>query len=296
MIRIDSISKRFGNVEALSRVSLEVEKNEWLGLFGHNGSGKTTLMRMIVGLSQPTEGRILIEGHEPTPDKWRDFRRRLGFMPERVNFYEHLTGLETLRFFARLRGVDAKELPGLLEQVGLGEGAGRKVGGYSKGMKQRLNLAQALLNDPQVLVLDEPIEGLDPAGAVQFVSLLREGPPRTVVFSTHRSAMALGRVDRLCVLRAGEVSVLGRAEEIRADASLPFRVHIRPTESSNGQLEALLRDLPAESVAREGDRFIVEVAQGKKMSFLFGLKPCAESIRHIHFEEPSLEDAYRAIK
>ena len=214
MIQLEGIQKRFGVLEVIPSLDLTVRRQEWLGVFGHNGSGKTTLIRMLLGLSKPTAGRILLDGREPDNEAWRGFRRKLGFMPERITFYENLTGAETLGYFSRLRGVATEDLSPMLERVGLLAAAHRKVGEYSKGMRQRLNLAQALLGDPEVLVLDEPIEGLDPQGVRDFFRLLREGKIGTVVLSSHRLVETCDEVDRVCVLDRGQVKAEGTVQEL----------------------------------------------------------------------------------
>ncbi len=292
MIRLDAVTKRFGTVDALGPLDLEIRTGERLGLFGHNGSGKTTLIRILLGLSRPSSGELRIDGSVPDDNRWRAFWKQLGFMPERVAFYEHLSGVATIEYFCRLRGVDPAEAMPLLEQVGLSDAARRKVGGYSKGMRQRLNLAQALLGDPQVLILDEPTDGLDPHGVVEFFELIDKGPARTVVISSHRISEMCSRVDRVCILRAGEVKALGATEDLLKGERLPARIHIYPNDSHHGALEAQLRALhPASLTVRDGV-LIAEVGQSGKTDFLLDLHPYREAIRHLHIEEPGLEGIY----
>jgi len=185
------VSKRFGAVTAVAPVSLEIRDGEWLGLFGRNGSGKTSLLRMLVGLSHPSSGRVLLDDNEPTAENWRAVRAGLGFIPERVTLFEDQTGEKTLRYVARLKRVSVTEVAPLLERVGLSTAATRPVGTYSKGMLQRLNLAQALLGDPRLLVLDEPLSGLDGQGVQELFELLGAVEGRTVVLSSHRLPPAL---------------------------------------------------------------------------------------------------------
>ncbi len=291
-IRLDQVSKRFGAIEAVRPLDLEIRRDEWMGLFGHNGSGKTTLIRMLVGLSQPSSGQLLLDGDPMDREAWRELRRTLGFMPERIEFHGDLSGEETLRYFAGLRGVDTKTVGPLLERVGLGAAARRKVREYSKGMRQRLNLAQALLGSPEVLVLDEPIEGLDPRGVRDFFALLREGGPRTVVISSHRLSEVCRQVDRICILVDGAVRALGTLPELYEDLDLPVKVHIYGTGAMNGTFHAALAALGAAAVARRGEALVAEVSQVKKTAFLLGLRDCGETIQHLHVEEPTLEGAY----
>jgi len=292
MIRLEGVSKRFGEQRALCAIDLEVRCGEWLGLFGHNGSGKSTLIRLLLGLTRPTSGRLLLDGRPPDAAAWLAFRANLGFMPERIAFYDHLTGRETLQYFARLRGVDGAKIAPLLERVGLRDAADRSVQGYSKGMRQRLNLAQALLGDPQVLIVDEPIEGLDPQGVRAFFALLGEGRTETVVMSSHMLTECCHRVDRICVLREGAVRALGTVEELSRDLHPPMRVHVYPSGSANGSLAPTLSGLGATTVVEHQGAWVAEVPQRDKVPFLAGLAPLQGAIRHLHVEEPSLEELY----
>lgn len=292
MIRLEQVAKRFGSIEALRPIDLEIHRGEWLGLFGHNGSGKTTLIRILLGLSMPSDGRVLIEGRMPDRAGWRAFRRRIGFMPERIQFHEHLTGAETLRYFARLRGVDGATEHAVLEQVGIADAADRKVEGYSKGMRQRLNLAQALLGDPEVLVFDEPIEGLDPNGVRDFFALLRAGGSRTVVLSSHRIAEVCGRVDRACFLSDGAVKALGEVGDLLRGLQSRVTIRVYPTSDSDGALADALQRLGAVSLVERSTSLVVQVPQGEKTAFLLALHEHRAVIRHLHVEESTLEEVY----
>ena len=227
MIRLEGLTKSFDGVQALAPTDLEIRPGERLALLGRNGSGKTTLLRMLVGLSEPSGGRLLLGGEQPRAAAWRTFHRRLGFMPERVVFHENLTGTQTLGFYARLRGVELAEVRPALDRVGLRDAAERKVGTYSKGMRQRLNLAQALLGDPEFLVLDEPLEGLDSHGVRRFFELVDGVENRTVVFSSHRLSEVSGAADRICILKQGVLRALGTESELRRELDLPLRVILR---------------------------------------------------------------------
>lgn len=290
MITLKRVSKRFGAIEALAPLDLSIPKGEWLGVFGRNGSGKTTLLRLLVGLTQPSSGELLIEEKRPGPDEWRRFRRKLGFMPERVALFDHLTGIATLRYFAELKGSDPAEIPPILERVGLTEAGGRKISGYSKGMRQRLNLAQALLGEPSVLVLDEPIEGLDAHGIRDFFAILASVASRTVVFSSHRLALIARHVDRVCVLSQGRVKALGSEDELYRKVDLPLQVVLRPGRDGDEALMGAIDRFEAASVVSRNGRIVVSVPQEEKMRFLAELRGLALPA-DIRFEEPSLEEA-----
>ncbi len=292
MIRLQGITKRFGKVQALGPVDLEIRTGESLGIFGHNGSGKTTLLRILVGLSKPTSGSLLIDGKPPGGREWREFRRQLGFMPERIAFHENLTGTQTLAHFARLRGTAKEKVAPMLERVGLGDAAKRKVVGYSKGMLQRLNLAQALLGDPRILIVDEPIEGLDPQGVRLFFELLAEGDERTVVLSSHRLLKLSNAVERICLLSDGEIRALGTTAELSRTHELPVKVFVYPRAQSNGTLEGALREIEAVSVVKENGRLVASVPQDRKIAFLAELKALSGAIGDLRIEEPTLEEVY----
>jgi len=159
-------------------------------------------------------------------------------------------------------------------------------------MRQRLNLGQALLGDPEVILADEPIEGLDPQGVHAFFDLLHAGKVETVVMSSHRLAECGPRVDRICVLSEGEIRALGSVEELNRDLELPVHVHIYPSESANGSLQIALTDLGATAVVMHQGAWVAEVEQARKVAFLAGLTGCQAQIRQLHIEEPSLEELY----
>ena len=291
MIRLEGITKTYHDVDVVKDVDFHVRKGEWVGLFGHNGSGKTTLIRILLGLTRPTHGRIFIDGEPVDKTVWRQLRDRLGFMPERIAFPENVNGFETLSYFARLREIGRIEVESLLERVGLADAAFKKVGEYSKGMKQRLNLAQALLGDPEILILDEPIEGLDPAGVVQFFELVAGGGGRTVILSSHRLSETGDRVDRVGIIHQGVMQTLRSVQEVRSLHHLPTKVHIYAS-SANGTLRSLVESLGATALTERNGRLIAEISQDDKMTFLAELGRLGEMIEHTHIEEPNLEQVY----
>jgi Cu-processing system ATP-binding protein len=290
LIRLEGAAKSFGERLALAPIDLEVRKGEKLGVFGRNGSGKTTLLRILVGLSRPSAGQLSIDGEPPGPQGWQAFRHRLGFMPEKVFFEEGLSGAYLLDYLARLRGADPGKVLEMLERVGLGEAAHDKVGTYSKGMVQRLNLAQALIGDPEVLVVDEPMEGLDPHGSRLFLDLLESHEERTVVFSSHRLSRFAGLVDRIAILSNGELAALGTEEEVRHRFALPCKIIIQPHPEAAQEVEAFLAAQGLAAAARSNGRVTIRVSQADKVAFLAELGSLADAIRHATVEEPTLEE------
>jgi len=291
MIRLEQVSKSFGALTAVAPLDVDVRLGETLAVIGRNGSGKTSLLRMLVGLSRPTSGRVLLDGQVPGAREWRRLRAGLGYMPERIDFHEHLSGQKTLTFFARLRGVDPQAVEPLLESVGLSAAGGKKVGTYSKGMRQRLNLAQALLGDPPLLVLDEPVEGLDPQGVRRFFDLLGHVEGRTVVFTSHRLPRMAVRVDRICVLSGGRLKGLGSEDELRQRVELPTRVVIYPAQGFAPRLHEALARLSSVALVSENGRFVVDVAQTNKLSFFTAIGELSGSITDLRVEETPVEEA-----
>jgi len=202
---------------ALKDLNLSVEEGEIFGLLGPNGAGKTTTLKILMGLIFPTRGSARILGR-PLGDKWA--KAHVGFLPENPYFYDYLTGREFLKYYGQLYGISraerARRADALLERVGLKDAASLPLKGYSKGMLQRIGLAQALLNDPRVVVLDEPQSGLDPLGRKEIRDLIlqlrEEG--KTVFFSSHILSDAEMVCDRVAILYAGELKNVGKLTDL----------------------------------------------------------------------------------
>jgi Cu-processing system ATP-binding protein len=294
MIELIDLSKNFGDIRAVDSVSLKIREGEMLGLVGPNGSGKSTLLKMMLGISRPTSGKVLMDGKELTERDWKEIRKRIGYMPERVVFYDNLTGTETVALFARIKGGDPARADDLLTRVGLAHAAGRKVGGYSKGMRQRLNLAQALSNDPDLLVLDEPSSGLDPVGTKEFYAIIdgvRARKKLTVVLSSHILAEIEDRIDRVAVMKNGLLKAVGSLEELYTSLRLPLKV----TLSVNGagdEMAALLRNAGAMDVVIHGGRLVADVPRGDKLKILSTLMERQDGFHDLSIREPNLEEVF----
>ena len=225
-----------GGVRALDGVDLRVPRGTVFGLFGHNGAGKTTLLSILIGLVTPTSGSVKVLGIDAVKNSV-EVRRRTSVVPEGFGFYEDLTGLANLVYLARLEGMDKEEAERrameALERVGLDREARRKVSEYSRGMKQRLCLAQALLKDADLFLLDEPTAGLDPEGASAFKDLVRElvKEGKTVIISTHLLQEVGGVCNHAAIIRRGRILAQGSfdeiAEEIRKTRGYEYEVYVR---------------------------------------------------------------------
>src|SRR3984893_18636460 len=237
------------SVVAVRDLHLRVEAGEVYGLLGPNGSGKSTTLKIILGLVSPTRGKTEIFGRN---SDLVESREAVGFLPENPYFYKHLTGAETLRFFGRLCRLSGatlkKRVNGMLELVGLTEARDRHLRGYSKGMLQRIGLAQALINDPKLIVLDEPTAGVDPAGSRQIRDLIVDLKRRgiTVLLSSHLLAQAQEICDRVGILADGVLVREGRLEELIAVENQTELV----LENASAALLDKIKSLAAQSNAK----------------------------------------------
>jgi ABC-2 type transport system ATP-binding protein len=200
LVAARDLTKRYGEVTAVDHLTFGVGRGEIYGLLGPNGAGKTTTILMLLGLSEPTEGEARVHGLDPARNPL-EVKRHVGYLPDSVGFYGRLTGRENLEYTARLNGIGTDEartrIDELLAQVGLADAAGRMTDTYSRGMLQRLGIADALVKDPSVLVLDEPTASIDPAGVDELLELIRRLTAErglAVLLSSH----LLGQVERLC--------------------------------------------------------------------------------------------------
>ena len=288
---ISGAAKRYGKVDAVKDVSFTLNEGETVALVGHNGAGKTTLIKLMLGLIRPNEGMVRVLGEDPATGNFA-VRQRLGYLPESVSFHMALTGRETLGFYARLKRVDIAETHALFERVGLAPAAvDRPVRTYSKGMRQRLGLAQALLGRPRVLLLDEPTSGLDPALRRNFYDLVAglRSTGTTILLSSHALTELENRADRVIILNGGLKTADGTLEDLRRIARLPTRIGITLADAKD----------PADWGAgganwkKAGDRtFEAAVLPENKIALLREVTANPDVITGLHVMEPSLDDLY----
>jgi ABC-type multidrug transport system ATPase subunit len=216
LVRFEAVHKAFRGKTVIGSVDLAVGRGTTVALCGGNGAGKSTLLRMLAGIVRPTSGRITVDGLSWERDR-RQYAQKIGFMPDDYRFSPGLTALETMLFWARLRGVGKARAREVLEMVGLADTGGKPVASFSKGMRQRLLFAQALLAEPPLIVMDEPTNGLDPYWMESFVKLVRQAAAggQTVLFSTHQLPIAEALADRIVFLREGEIVLDGPTTDIR---------------------------------------------------------------------------------
>lgn len=305
-IVLRGVSKHYGAVRAVDGVNLEVGYGELFGLIGHNGAGKSTLFKMMLGLVPVSEGDIHVAGASVRTAAFRAARRQIGYLPENLALYDNLNGLETLRFFARLKGVSmsncAADCEALLARVGLLGAASKPVRAYSKGMRQRLGFAQALLGAPRVLFLDEPTNGLDPAAIHDFYAMLQMLREQgvTILITSHILAELQQRIDRLAIMADGRILALGSVADLREQADLPLTLALRIESGSRATFWQQLAPLRAQGVeiedgAAEQD-LTLRCRRVAKMHVLAALQPLGGRLLDLQIQEASLEDLFFGLR
>jgi ABC-2 type transport system ATP-binding protein len=249
VIRTKGLTKHYGPVTAVDHLDLEIRRGEVFGLLGPNGAGKTTTILMLLGLSEPSSGKARVLGFDPTRQPL-EIKRRVGYMPDNVGFYGDLTGRQNLVYTARLNGLDRKtadaRVDDLLELVGLSDVGGRKVETYSRGMRQRLGVADALVKDPSVLILDEPTVAIDPEGVMEMLDLIQSlarDRGVTVVLSSHLLHQVESVCDRVGIFSKGRMIASGRMSDL-AERVLTGPITLEIGSDSDPKIEAFLEAQP----------------------------------------------------
>jgi len=289
------VSVRFGPLQALDDVALRVDPGHAVMLVGPNGAGKSTLIKVLLGLVRPDSAVFEMDGERARVDN--DWKRRIGYLPEAVAFSDNLSGVQLIRFFASARGVPRSRIDEVLRRVGLRAASRRVIRGYSRGMRQRLGLAVAILSTPDLLVLDEPTVGLDQEGLAVLWSLIAEWREagRMVLASTHDLALMERRMDEICVLRGGRVIAHGTAEALRRSASLRNRIWLEVGEAPDPKVELLCEAMRAWGkgrIERVGDRILAEVASEETLALVEIQSGFPGVVRGIRVEEPTLDIIY----
>lgn len=220
VIETQDLTKVYGEQVAVNRLNLKIDQGEVFGFLGPNGAGKTTSLLMLLGLSEPTSGKAWVCGFDPTREPLK-VKKIVGYLPENVGFYDDLTAAQNLLFMGRLNGIPEEaarpKVQEVLRVVGLETDSRKKVGAYSRGMRQRLGIAEVLLKEPQVVFLDEPTLGLDPDGALQMLEVIRlmsRDKKITVLFSSHLLDQVQKISDRVGIMLKGNMVAMGRIDDL----------------------------------------------------------------------------------
>ena len=263
-VQARDLRKAYGRVQAVDGLTLAIQEGEIYGLLGPNGSGKTTTILILLGLTEPSGGQVQVAGFNPTREALK-VKRIVGYLPENVGFYEDLTARENLRYIARLNGIpdrdSKKRIQEVLEQVGLSEVADRPVGTYSRGMRQRLGIADVLIKQPKLAILDEPTTGIDPEGASQLLDMIvqmRDERGMTILLSSHLLHQVQRVCDRVGIMHRGKLVAEGTVDELgsqSADEGLELELQVR---GLGPELVAALEALDGvREVTSDGDRLRV---------------------------------------
>jgi Cu-processing system ATP-binding protein len=287
------LSKRYGAKTVLQDVSLGVGGGHCVAVLGHNGAGKTTLMKLLLGLTAPSAGRVTLFGQDPRGRRGGEVRRAVGYLPENVAFEGAMTGHELLRFYAGVKRVDRARCETLLEEVGLADTARQRVRTYSKGMRQRLGLAQALLGEPRLLFLDEPTNGLDPPLRRYFYQAITglTAKGTTAIVSSHILTEIEARADIVAILRAGELVAFGSLDELRRASRLPVRLRLKVTPDAVGAIaQAVGGGFALDKVEGDTMDFVCDTAD--KMAIVRRVAKLNGMVRDLDILPPRLEDIY----
>ena len=266
IIKISGLTKVYGEKRAVDNLYLTVGKGEVFGLLGPNGAGKPTTVLMLLGLTEPTEGFAWIDGHDCIREPIA-VKRIVGYLPDNVGFYNDLTGRENLRFTGRLNGLSGdfleQRIEELLERVGMTEAADKKAGTYSRGMKQRLGIADVLMKDPKVIIMDEPTLGIDPQGMRELLELIRqlaEEDKRTIMISSHQLQQIQQVCDRVGIFVKGKLIACGPIEtlgqQLEKEGHFVTEIQAEPMDERLPQLLESIETVKA--VNREGQSLIID--------------------------------------
>jgi len=293
MIRIEGLTKRYGNFLAVNDVNLEIKKGEVFGFLGPNGAGKTTTIKSILGLIKPSEGNIRIMGKSVRKQR-RKALLGVGYLPEYMKLYSNLTGRETLEFFAKLRNAPKGEVDRLLRQVGMTEAADKKIGEYSKGMAQKIALAQALLGNPPLLVLDEPTSGLDPTAITMVKRLVKYYTDKggTVFFSSHILPNVQEVADRVGIISDGKLRAIDSVDNLRDRLDIPTKMSLRLSGNFRKAAGVLDRDERIRSFKGKGNRLQVVCDSEYKTAVLRKIEDNGLTVQDFKTEEGDLEDIF----
>jgi len=309
IIELTDLTKQYGSFTAVDNLNLTIRKGEIFGLLGPNGAGKTTTILMMLGLTDPTSGRVRVCGIDSTSNPI-EVKRRVGYLPENVGFYDDLTGLQNLVFTGRLNNLSGRaateKAEQLLSRVGMSENSNKKTLKYSRGMLQRLGLADVLIKDPEVIILDEPTLGIDPSGVREFmeliVSLSRE-QGITVLFCSHHLHQVQQVCDRVGIFVKGRLIAEGNIETLSKNlfAGTPYIIEVGLGDISGGKsdnlsaekIRELLKDVDGiTNVELKNGRFVIESLRDATTDISRKIVEAGEGLNFLNKKEYGLDDIY----
>lgn len=300
IIETKDLTKDYGDIKAVDRLNLHIEDGDIFGFLGPNGAGKTTTILMLLGLTEPTSGTAYVAGYNSTREPL-NVKRISGYVPEKVGFYEDLTADYNLRYTARLNGLSEKlineRIAEALDTVGLPSAAERKVGEFSRGMKQRLAIADILVKQPKIAIMDEPTSGIDPEGIVQMLDLIAKIAKErkmTIVMSSHQ----LYQVQRICnrvgMLMNGQLVVEGLLDELSREAmgGGQFRIEVKLTEITQAVIEAIKQTSGILSVEQAKDELAISCSEDLRPQIARAIVDAGGLLVEMKIKSYALEDIY----
>ena len=299
VVETRNLSKYYDGFAAVDKLNLHVREGEVFGILGPNGSGKTTTILMLLGLTEPTEGEVRVLGFDPVRQPL-SVKARVGYMPDQVGFYDELTARENLIYIAKLNGIPRAEayrrIDAALEQVGLADVADHPVSTFSRGMKQRLGVADLLIKQPRLVILDEPTQGLDPAGALEFLNLIRDLKRQgiSVILASHLLHQVQAICDRVGLFYRGRMVLEGTVQELAQQVlggGYRVRVHAK------GDTQAIMRNLRGlrdviEVRQPEDDQYEVLAKRDLRPDVARAVVEANGNLLTLELEEPNLEEIY----
>jgi ABC-2 type transport system ATP-binding protein len=303
IIELVDLTKKYGSFTAVDRLNLTIQKGEIFGLLGPNGAGKSTTILMMLGLTDPSNGSVTVCGVDSTSNPI-EVKRKVGYLPEDVGFYDDRTGLENLLYTARLNSIAPKEAilraEQLLKRVGLADEAKKKTGKYSRGMRQRLGLADVLIKNPEVIILDEPTLGIDPKGVREFLELivqLSKEEGITVLFSSHHLHQMQQVCDRVGLFVKGKLLAEGNVESLskKLFTNSPYVIEVGVADK-NSAIEWLTRVLqPIKGVGavhKKEDVFEIECFEDLSSNIARAVVESGAALNYLNRKEYGLDDIY----
>lgn len=301
IIEIENLTKKYDDFKAVDNLNLKIVEGEIYGLLGPNGAGKTTTILMLLGLSEPTEGKVLINGYNSTTEPL-NVKKIVGYLPDNIGFYEDLTGRENLRLIAELNNLPSKNLDdridSVLNRVGLIDVGDKNAGTYSRGMRQRLGIADLLIKDPKIVILDEPTLGLDPEGIEDMLNLiidLSRNDGRTVLISSH----LLHQIQKICdrvgifvkgkLLASGPIETL--SEQVFASEFYMFELKVDDESERLHQLIISIEDV--KEVSKVNNKIIIKSVSDIRKELMRLMYENNLTILHLKLLERELDDIYR---
>ena len=297
MIEISSLSKRFGKITALNELSLNIKKGELLGIIGPNGAGKTTAIRIISCILHPDQGQVMVGGYDVMKNPL-EIKSMIGYLPEEPNLYERFKAYDLLKYFGELYGVPKDRLDTrieeLLELVGMSDRAQHRINTFSKGLRQRIGIARALVHDPEIIIFDEPTMGLDPATAIsirEFIGGLKG--EKTIILCTHYMDEADSLCDRVAILNQGQILDMGSPGELKSKihGDLILKINLKdPAQFSKSDFKSIESYSSVENIVLNGKDLDISLNSQKDISDI--VNHIGSNLMAVNTKDPTLEDVF----